>query len=142
MTDTSDDEIVIENEVVSALKEEGTLQTELMKLEEELREVSPQFQTFIEKQAELRVVQAKNSEVWKQVEARMIEHDIKSIKGDWGSITIAERQNFKIDLDLLPAKFIKKVPDTTKIAASYRLEGKPPKGAEPYTTRYLTKRIK
>lgn len=142
MADTSDDQTVIEGEVVSALKEEGALQSELMKLEEELREVSPQFQTFIEKQAELRMVQAKNSEVWKKVEEQMIQNNIKSIKGDWGSITIAERQNFKIDLELLPAKFIKKVPDTTKIAASYKLEGKPPKGAEPYTTRYLTKRIK
>lgn len=142
MADTSDDEMVIEGEVVSALKEEGALQSELSKLEEELREVSPQFQTFIEKQAELRMVQAKNSEVWKQVESRMIEHNVKSIKGDWGSITIAERQNFKIDLALLPGKFIKKVPDTSRIAAAYKLEGKPPKGCEPYTTKYLTKRIK
>ena len=72
----------------------------------------------------------------------MIEHDIKSLKGDWGSLTIAERTNFKVDLDNLPTKFVKKVADTTKIATAYKLDGKLPKGVETSTTKYLTKRIK
>ena len=80
--------------------------------------------------------------VWKQVETAMIENDVKSIKGDWGSITIAERDNFKGDIKEVPAKFLKKVLDTSKISSSFALTGKLPKGVERTTTKYLTRRLK
>lgn len=92
--------------------------------------------------ARLKETQDKLNAEWKQVEEVMITNDIKSIKGEWGSLTIAERLNWKVDFDQLPKKFIKKVADTKKISDSFRLEGKPPKGAEPSYTKYLTKRIK
>jgi hypothetical protein len=95
-----------------------------------------------EKIASLKEAQEKINSTWKEVETVMIENDIKSIKGDFGSLTIAERTNYKADLDVLPAKFIKKVADTTKIATYAKLEDKLPKGVTISTTKYLTKRIK
>lgn len=95
-----------------------------------------------DKIAELKHAQDEINATWKQVESAMIGNDIKSIKGDWGSITIAEKNNFKADLDILPSKFIKKVADTTKIGTFFKLEGTLPKGVELSKTKYLTKRIK
>lgn len=101
------------------------------------------LQKQVEEQiASLKETQDKINATWKQVETVMIENDIKSIKGDFGSLTIAERTNYKADLDVLPAKFIKKVADTTKIATFAKLEGKLPKGVTTSITRFLTKRIK
>lgn len=101
------------------------------------------LQKQIEEQiSSLKETQDKINATWKQVETAMIENDIKSIKGDFGSLTIAERTNYKADLDVLPAKFIKKVADTTKIGTYHKLEDKLPKGVTISTTKYLTKRIK
>ena len=72
----------------------------------------------------------------------MILNYIISIKGPWGTITITERLDWDIDLDTLQPKFIKKVPDTTKISATFRLEGKVPKGCKPTYKKFLTKRLK
>jgi len=112
-------------------------QRELESLESALAQ-NEQFQQFLAMKKEFDAVSA---ELWKRVEQQMIDNDIKSIKGDWGSITLAERLNFKTT-DELPSKFYKKVVDTTKLAATYKLEGKPIKGAEPYYTKYITKRLK
>jgi len=99
---------------------------------------NPQFQKFLDLQES---VYEKASEVWKYVEEQMIEHEIKQLKGEFGTVSIAERLNWKTD-DTLPSKFYKKVVDTTKLSNTYRLEGKAPKGATPSTTKYLTKRLK
>jgi hypothetical protein len=93
------------------------------------------------KVAELKIAQDKITDTWKQVESLMLKHDIKSIKGDWGILTIAERLNWSIGPEL-PPRFFKTVPDTTKISTIFRLEGKAPRGATPSYTKYLTKRIK
>lgn len=95
-----------------------------------------------EKIAELKTAQDKINATWAFVEQKMIDNDIKSIKGDWGSLTIAERTSFDIDKEILPRKFWKRVPDEKKIRDTYKLEGKPPKGALPKIKQYLTKRIK
>lgn len=79
---------------------------------------------------------------WKLIETQMIEHEVKSIKGDWGSLTIAERLGWDIEPDSLAPRFIKRVPDTKKLSDTYRLEGKAPRGATPKYTRYLVRRIK
>ena len=97
------------------------------------------FKQFIELQ---RSVNDQAAKVWKNVETQMINNNIKSIKGDWGTLTIAECLDWNIDADALPAKFIKKVPDKKKISDTFRIEGKAPKGCEPYTSKYLTKRLK
>lgn len=129
-----DPETLVKTEVDEVFALQKTLeetQDELMKNE--------QFKKFLELQ---KTVPEQIASIWKRVEEQMLEHNIKTIKGDWGSLTIAERTNWKIDYDLLPNKFFKKVVDTTKITDTYRLEGKAPKGADLYTTKYLTKRIK
>lgn len=123
-------------EVVSGVIE---LQQSLQDLEAELA-TNEVFQTFLTKQKQAR---AEIDATWKTIEQQMIEHDVKSVKGEWGSITIAERTNYKVEnLDELPAKFIKKVADTTKIGTYHKLEDKLPKGVTISTTKYLTKRIK
>lgn len=131
MNDTAEKIIAAVDSVFALEKQVSDLELEISKNE--------QFRAFLAKQKE---AQAQISETWKIVEQQMIEHDIKSLKGDWGSLTIAERTNFKVDLDNLPTKFVKKVADTTKIATAYKLDGKLPKGVETSTTKYLTKRIK
>jgi len=134
MSDTKATSEKIETEVKDLLG----LAKSLKATEEQLMQ-NEAFRNFIEMQKEYN---ERSTAFWKEVETRMIDNDIKSIKGDWGSLSIAERIGWTIDTDLLPAKFIKKSPDTTKITATYRLEGKAPKGCEPYTTKYLTKRFK
>ena len=114
------------------------LQQSLQTLEDQLAE-NEVFQSFLTKQKQ---AQAEIASTWKMVEQQMIEHNVKSVKGDWGSITIAERTNYKADLTELPSKFVKKVADTAKIQASHALEGKLPKGVTTSTTKYLMKRIK
>lgn len=125
---------MIEGEVIEVFALEKTLaETEQALMQDE------KFKNFLTMQKDY---QAKIAEFWKTIESQMLEHDIKSIKGDWGSLTIAERLGWKTDLELLPKKFIKKVVDTKKLSDTFRLEGKAPKGAEPTYTKYLTKRIK
>lgn len=111
------------------------LETELIAMESQL---APELRAFLIKQKE---TQQQITDFWKTVEKEMIAADIKSIKGDWGSITIAERIGWDHD-DTLPPKFYKKVPDLKRMTDTFRLEGKPPKGATPKYTKYLTKRIK
>lgn len=91
---------------------------------------------------ELKARQTAIDTSWKELEKAMIDHDIKSIKGDWGSVTIAERDVFSGSVDDVPRKFIKKALDTKKIKTFFTLEGKLPKGVEHRVTKYLTKRIK
>lgn len=97
------------------------------------------FREFIQFQRE---AEKRIQSTWAAVEAAMINHDIKSIKGDWGSLTIAERIGWDVDLKALPPRFLKKVPDFKKLTETFRLEGEAPKGATPKYTKFLTKRIK
>jgi hypothetical protein len=124
----------IEGEVISAL----SLEKQVADAEQKLLEL-PEFVRFVQLQKQ---VQEKTAEVWKAVEANMIANDIKSIKGDWGSITITERLEFDVDTETLQKKFTKTVPDTKKIRDTYRLEGKAPKGTVPRSVKFLTRRLK
>jgi hypothetical protein len=124
---------LIEGEVLTTLDLQKSLedmQTELMQNE--------QFRQFLELS---KTVPAQIDAAWKRIEAQMIEHNIKSLKGDYGSITIAEKLAWDTT-DELPAKFYKKVVDTHKLSDTYRLEGRVPKGATPKYSKYLTKRLK
>jgi hypothetical protein len=135
MPRVTETEEVLAAEVTDALAAEQ----ELTVLEQELAE-DPRFREFLQKQ---KTVKENITAFWKNIEEQMLAHDIKSIKGEWGSITIAERLNWDFDpLTPLPPKFYKKVADTTLISHEYRLTGKPPKGATPRISKYLTKRIK
>lgn len=102
-------------------------------------ESNPEFKAFIKARNDFQKVEAA---VWKNIEEVMIANDVKSIKTDKMTLTIAERTSFDIDLDLLPNKYIKRVPNTTLIGSEYKLTNKPVKGTTPKVSHYLTKRFK
>lgn len=127
---------------------EQVVKTELQKYEEqhEALEVlaaelqqNPKFAEFLEAQKSFREFE---TSVWKNIETVMIENNVSQIKTDKVTLSITERTSFDIDLEKLPAKYIKSVPDTTKILGMYKLEGKPVRGTTPKFTKYLVKRIK
>jgi inhibitor of KinA sporulation pathway (predicted exonuclease) len=91
---------------------------------------------------ELKALQDGLDETWNTIKTVMIDNDIKSIKGDWGSITIAERQTFKGDVSEVAEEFLEKKISSKKVNAYYTLGGTLPDGIERNVTKYLTKRIK
>jgi len=125
---------LIEGEVLSALD----LQKSLEDMQSELMQ-NEKFRQFLELS---KTVPAQIDEAWKRIESAMIENNIKSLKGDYGSITIAERIGWDYDPTMLSPEFFKKVVDTKKLTDTYRLEGESPQGATPKTTKYLMKRLK
>jgi hypothetical protein len=126
-------ETILTGQVVEVIENEKML----VALETELQ-LNPAFKQFLELQKK---VQEQSTKMWTYVEEKMIENDIKQLKGDFGTITIAERLNWKTT-DELPSKFYKKVVDTKKLSDTFRLEGKAPKGAAPSYTKYISKRLK
>jgi len=119
------------------------LEQNLQVVESELK-LNPQFAKFLEMQKQYN---EKASEVWKIVETTMVdlykEGKIeKTLKGDFGTLTVTETQLWDINEEELPAKFFKKVVNTTRITDTYRLEGKAPKGCTPSIRYGLTKRLK
>jgi hypothetical protein len=133
VADADNPKQLIEGEVISALD----LQKSLEDMQNELMQ-NEQFRQFLELS---KTVPQQISDTWNKIEGQMIEHNIKSLKGDWGSITIAEKLAWDTT-DELPAKFYKRVVDTKKLSDTYRLEGRAPRGAMPKTSKYLTKRLK
>lgn len=129
---------IMEDQIIKKVEEIKDKESQLSILENKLT-LNPEFKQFIELK---KSVDETAKKVWKEVEEEMIANNIKSIKGDFGSLTIAERQGWTYDEKQVPSKFFKKVVDTKKITDTYRLEGKAPKGCEPYTSKYLTKRLK
>lgn len=123
----------LESEVLTVFKKEA----ELKELETELAQ-DAKFQAFLTKQKNYTTQIA---EFWKEFEQKMIDNDIRQIKGDWGTLTIAKRTNWDVDETQLPNKFFKKVINTKRIGDTYKLEGKAPKGCTPRIKQYLQKRI-
>lgn len=113
-------------------------QIALANLETELQS-NPQFAAFLEARKNFQEVEAT---VWKNVEKTMIDNNIRSIKTDKITLTIAERVSFDVDTDLLPKKYTKVVPNTTLIGSEFKLTGTPVKGTSPKYTQYLVKRAK
>ena len=125
---------IIEDQVLQTI----SLTNDLEQVKSEL-EKNPTFKKFLELQ---KTVNEKAAETWKTVEAQMIANDTKKIEGEWGSLTIAERLDFDVDLEALPPRYKKTVANTTKIRTVYLLDKKPITGATPKYKKYLTKRIK
>lgn len=136
------DEEKIKAEVTKELATYDEQQIALATLEQEL-EADPKFAQFLEARKSFAELEAK---VWKHVESVMIANNVKTMDINTTlhsiKLTIAERTSFDVDLETLPKKFIKRVPDTTLIGATYKLTNKPVKGTTPKFTKYLTKRIK
>lgn len=91
----------------------------------------------------LRIQQEMTTEfekTWEVVKDRMEQYDIKSIKGDWGHITMAQRKTYS---GAAAPRFMKKVLDTDKIKAYVTLhKGNLPEGVSLKATLYLQKKIK
>lgn len=102
-------------------------------------ESNPQFKAFLQARKEF---EAFDKEVWKRIESAMIANDIAQIKTNTMTLSIARKNNFKIDIEKLPERYKKVVADTTKINGIYKLEGRVPQGVKVSHTQYLTKRIK
>jgi hypothetical protein len=79
-------------------------------------------------------------EAWGVVEQQMLDRNVKSLKGDWGSISTAERINWKVTADVDPY-YLKTAPDTKKLRAAFDA-GELPTGADFSTSVYITKRLK
>jgi hypothetical protein len=85
-------------------------------------------------------LEAELARFYDSIEAEMVAHDVRSITGQWGSLSLATRKNWTADQ--LPARFYKRVLDTTKLNHLYKSGEKLPKGASFSETVYFTKRIK
>lgn len=129
MSSTKKPEEVIASEVLDVRAQ----QLELAQLEEALSK-NDQFTRFMEL---TKAVNTKLADVRRHIEEIMIPAYIekrveKTIKGDWGSVTVTEGDRFEIDEKELQAKFFKKVVDEAKIRATFQLEGKAPKGTKQF----------
>lgn len=134
MSDKPDDII---NASVSDVLE---LQNGLQKFEDELAASDERFRAFLEMQ---RNTKKQIEDTFKVIMDQMVKYGVKSIKNDWGSITLATRQTVKADVSKLPPELTKVVPDDKKIRANYDLTGELPDGAEIVTSApYLVKKFK
>lgn len=124
----------IENEVTDLLSQQKDLEEQEAKLMQ-----VPEFAQYMIAQKKF---QAQSEIYWESIQQQMEVHNIKSIKGNWGSISLVNKLGFDIDLKELPAKFIKKVADTKKIGEEFKLKGAAPKGATPKYSKFLQKRLK
>lgn len=127
-------EKVIEAELQDVL----ALQNELAQAEAELMQIDA-FRRFVDLQ---KTFNEQSQKVWQSIEEKMLENDIKTIKGEWGSLTIVNRNYFNGDIDVLDDQYVKRTPDTKAIAAAYKLEGELPKGATINESQYLLKKLK
>ena len=129
----------VKQEIITTVDGLVSEEASLAELEQQLQQ-NEQFKAFIEAQ---KAFQTKSNLFWKSVEDQMISNGIKSIKGDWGSLTIAERTDFKaIDINVVAPRFLKKTLDTTKIRAEFTLKKKLPTGIESTQKMFLQKRLK
>ena len=128
-----------EDKVEKEVKKTLAIQDEMQQLQTEL-EQDPKFQRLLELQ---RTVPKQMDEAWDKVFEVMEANDVKSIKGDWGSVTVVEREFYKAtDLDKIDDTLTKTQLDTKKVGAYSKLNGKLPDGVTSTTKRYLMKKIK
>lgn len=65
--------------------------------------LNPEFRNFLATQKQL---QEQTDNFWAKIKTQMIESGIKSIKGDWGYITIGETFSYNVvDIDKVPDEF-------------------------------------
>ncbi len=117
---------IIEDEISDVM----VLERSLSEVETELRS-NPTFLKFLEIQ---QAYNDKYKEVKKiigdqHIEAYKIDPNLKTLKFDFGTMTVKDINNLDIDETVLPPRYFKSVPNTTKIRNQYDLEGTLPKGA-------------
>lgn len=96
------------------------------------------FAAFVEQAKE---VQAQLDLAWGLVEQQMLDRDVKQVKGEWGTISVSERRNWKATKEL-PPRFYKKSLDTARLNFMQKQGDKLPAGAVMTTTKSITKRLK
>lgn len=116
---------VIESEV----SEVFALERSMTEVETELRS-NPKFVQFLEMQ---QAYADKYKEVKKIIGDQHIlaykkDPNLKTLKFDFGTMTVRDDKKLDIDESVLPPRYFKSVPNTTKIRNEYDLEGKVPKG--------------
>ena len=113
----------VEKEVEKTL----AIQDELTQLQAEL-EQDPKFQRLVELQ---KTVPKQMNDAWDKVFELMEANDIKSIKGEWGSVTVAERTYYSIEeFDKVDKNLLKDTLDTKKVGAYTDLHGELPEGVK------------
>lgn len=129
-------EQIVEEEAIGLVEKELALRQQ----EADLVAENPKFGEFLQ---QMKAYEKNAKILWSTVEDQMIKHQVKSIKGDWGSLTIVDTTRYTTeDIDSVPPKFIKKALDTTKIKAQSKLSGKLPRGIIATNKQHLMKRIK
>lgn len=96
-----------------------------------------QFAEFVE---QAKTLQNAIEEAWGVVEQQMLDRNVKQLKGDWGTLSIAERRNWKVE-GTLPPRFYKQTVDTSKLNFLQKNGEKLPKGAIMSTSKFLTKKL-
>jgi len=102
---------------------------------------------FAKAEAQLKELKAEHDAIIDRLRVAMIEHvkngGDRTLKGDWGSITLAERTTYSTDdIDQVPLNLTKRVLDTGKVKAQAVLNGVLPSGISESKTQYITKRLK
>jgi hypothetical protein len=115
----------------------------LRNLENELME-NDHFRQWLELQ---RTVKEEGDELWKRVGDQMIKLYAdgkidKTLKFDWGTLTVRDDKILDIDESALPRRYWKKVPNTTLIRNDYDLMGSAPKGVKVSKKYTFTKSLK
>lgn len=128
----------MEEEIKNELAVLHNVENEVQVLTEQLA-TNPLFKQLMEARDKFNAMQ---NEVWKRAEDIMVMNDIKRISTDYMNLTIGKRIKLNIDEAELPKTFYKKVVDNKKIADTYKLTGKEPKGVSIGYTKYLIKKVK
>lgn len=113
---------------------------------QELATITPQdivenSNRFIEFVQYTKEVETRLKEAWSNVEDAMRTYNIKTLKGDWGTVSLGERKVWRTEMDKLPEQFKKITVDTTKLNNAFKA-GIKVDGADYTVSEYLTKRIK
>jgi hypothetical protein len=80
------------------------------------------------------------ADAWERVEAALLTSRTKSVKGEWGSLSIGERKSWHVETEL-PPEYYKKQLDTKKLNALYNADILPT-GVDYTVTAYMTRRLK
>ena len=105
---------------------------------QDIVENSTKFIEFVEYTKD---VETRLKEAWSNVEDAMRTYNIKTLKGDWGTVSLGERKVWRTEMDKLPEQFKKIAVDTTKLNNAFKA-GIKVDGTDFTVSEYLTKRIK
>ena len=107
------------------------LERSMTEVESELRS-NPKFLQFLELQQRYsdKYKEIKKIIAEQHIEAYKKDKNLKTLKFDFGTMTVKDIKNLEIDESILPKAWFKSVPNTTLIRSRYELENKIPKGVK------------